>query len=141
MFAGPPKSYERSVMSALPRALLGLRVVREAKSNGYTHALLQYGEAGSSQILFVVVDVMRELWTEDAALRALDRVLATEFRPQAYLLVVDAVADRARERIEDAFARAPLAALLAVWRGDQPVDDLAQAVKPLARQLSELTRS
>jgi hypothetical protein len=56
-------------------------------------------------------------------------------RPHGYLLVVDAVADQARDRIEDAFARAPLDALLAVWGSDQPVGDLAEAVKPLTIKL------
>jgi hypothetical protein len=131
VLAGLPKSYEQSVLNALLQVLPNARVVVETGIKGYAGAaLLQYDQ------VLVVVHVMRDLRNEDAPTRALDRVLAQpELRPHGYLLVVDAVADRARDRIEDAFAHAPLPALLAVWRSDQPVGDLAETVKPLTMEL------
>ena len=128
ILAGLPKSYEQSVLNALRQALPTGQVA-EAGTSGYARALLHYEQA------LVRVDVMRELWTEDAPTRALARLLAGELRPDGYLLVVDAVADRARDRIEDAFAHAPLPALLAVWRSDQPVGDLAETLLPLTMEL------
>ena len=111
------------------------RVVVEPSFKGYAGALLQYHQS------LVVVHVMRDLRNEDAPTRALDRVLAeTKLRPDGYLLVVDAVGDRARDRIEDAFEKAPLPALLAVWGSDQPVGDLAEAVKPLTIELQTLPK-
>jgi hypothetical protein len=130
VLAGLPKSYEQSVLNALLQVLPNARVVVETGRNGYAGALLQYDQ------VLVRVDVMRDLRNEDAPTRALERVLTQpKLRPHGYLLVVDAVADRARGRIEGAFAHAPLPALLAVWRSDQPVGDLAEAVKPLTMEL------
>jgi hypothetical protein len=138
IFAGLPKSYEQSVLNALRQALPNTQVAAQRGTSGYVRALLHYGEFPNGP--FVVVDVMRELWTEDAPTRALARLLAREpaLKPQGYLLVVDAVADRARDRIEDAFARAPLPAVLAVWRSDQPVADLAETLQPLTVELQRL---
>ena len=130
VLAGLPKSYEQSVLNALLQVLPNARVVVETGRNGYAGAFLQYDQ------MLVLFHVMRDVRNEDAPTRALQRVLARpKFRPDGYLLVVDAVADRARDRIEDALARAQLPALLAVWRSDQPIGDLAEAVKPLTMEL------
>jgi hypothetical protein len=130
VLAGPPKSYEKSVLNALLQVLPDARVLVEPSIKGYAGALLQYDQGR------LVVHVMRDLRNEDAPTRALDRVLAEpKLKPDGYLLVVDAVADRARDRIEDTFAHAPLPALLAVWRSDQPVGDLAETVKPLTMEM------
>jgi hypothetical protein len=130
VLAGLPKSYEQSVLNALLQLLPDARVLVETGRNGYAGALLQYDQ------VLVLFHVMRDVRNEDAPIRALDHVLAQpKFRPDGYLLVVDAVADRARDRIEDAFAHAQLPALLAVWRSDQPAGDFAEAVKPFTMEL------
>jgi hypothetical protein len=74
----------------------------------------------------VLVDVMQQVSSEEAPLRRLQRIgpLLLAHGCQAYLLVADDVAERARERIDDAFAEQEFPALLAVWRSDQPVADL-----------------
>ena len=70
----------------------------------------------------VVVDVMNEVWTEDAPVRRLRGL--EDHRPPAeqfgYLLVVDGIADRARDRVEKEFGEAPFPARLLVWRSDEP---------------------
>ena len=56
----------------------------------------------------------------------LDRLSGREIvrRPRGYLLVVDAIAEGARDRLELAPYGAPFPAMLAVWGSDQPQADL-----------------
>ena len=68
----------------------------------------------------------------------LERICARpeQDRPKAYLLVVDAIAERARDRVEDALQNAPFPARLAVWRSDQPARDLIKPFEALREQVS-----
>jgi hypothetical protein len=86
----------------------------------------------------VLIDVIEQVWNHDPATRRIEQIRARpgERRPDGYLLVVDAVADRARDRIERALEAAPFAASLAVWRADQPEDDLIASFEALRRQVS-----
>ncbi len=70
----------------------------------------------------VIVDVITQLWNHDPVLPRLERICAgpTRHRPAGYLLVVDAIADRARDRLEQALKDAPFPARLAVWRAISP---------------------
>lgn len=95
-----------------------------------------YGRAIIDQ--WVVIDVMRGVWNHDAAVQRLERLGAnpTERRPRGYLLVADAVAEGARERIELALSEAPFEAALAVWRVDQRPGDLTAAFDALQERLN-----
>jgi hypothetical protein len=55
-----------------------------------------------------------------------------------YLLVVDLVGERARERIQLEFARSEMPAKLAVWRSDEAGLHVARIVEELC---DELTRA
>ena len=85
----------------------------------------------------VLVDVMAQVWNHDPAIRRLERICATPEKPtpKGYLLVVDAIADRARERIETELMQAPFPARLAVWRADQPERDLIASFEALREQI------
>jgi hypothetical protein len=74
---------------------------------------------------------------DQAALR-LERLAArsTASRPHGYLLVVDAIAEGARERLELALERAPFPAALVVWRGDQRAEDLTAAFDALEERVT-----
>lgn len=85
----------------------------------------------------ILVDVMQDVSTEDAPLRRLDfvrRFLAPTHGATGYVLVVDAVGERARDGIGDAFERSDFPSALAVWRSDQPGVHLAQVVEHLAKR-------
>lgn len=87
----------------------------------------------------ILVDVMHGVSTEDAPLRRLKAVrarLAAYFEASGYLLVVDAVAERARDRIDGAFEESALPAELVVWRSDEPGAPLADAVERLAARMA-----
>jgi hypothetical protein len=84
----------------------------------------------------VTVDVMRAVWNPDAVVGRLRRLDARRRRPDGYLLVVDAIAESVRERVELAFSQAPFEADLAVWRGDQPVEELTAALDALRSQIA-----
>jgi hypothetical protein len=85
----------------------------------------------------VVIDVMHAVWNHDVAVQRLERLGARspERRPGGYMLVVDAVAEAAHKRIDQAASQAPFAAVLAVWRADQHPRDLAEAFDVLHGQL------
>ena len=51
---------------------------------------------------------------------------------RGYVLVADAVGERARERVESTFGRQGIPSRLVVWRADQPAVRLGQAVEKLA---------
>ena len=57
-------------------------------------------------------------------------------RARGYLLVVDAIAEGARERVEHALSEAPFEAALAVWRGDQRPADLTAAFDRLEARVN-----
>ena len=97
-----------------------------------------YGRAIIDESVFV--DVMRGVWNHDGAAQRLERLAARppERQPRGYLLVVDAIAEGARERIELALSHAPFEGTLAVWRDDQPTADLTAAFDHLSRDLEGL---
>jgi hypothetical protein len=123
--------YEEAVLKALRTRSRGWRARPLRGEQGNERALLE----GDVRIL---VDVMQSVWTEDAPVERLEFV--REFfgvgqGVDGYLLVVDAVAGRARDRIEKAFAESPFPARLAVWRPDQPGVHLAQAAEELTKAI------
>jgi hypothetical protein len=63
-------------------------------------------------------------------------IVPPERRPRGYLLVVDAVAEAARERIARHLSQAPFAAALTVWRPDQRARDLTDAFDALEEQMA-----
>ena len=87
----------------------------------------------------MIVDVITQLWNHDPVLPRLERICARpdETRPAGYLLVVDAIADRARDRLEQALKDAPFPARLAVWRGDQPERDLIASFDALCERITD----
>lgn len=95
----------------------------------------------------ILVDLMQDVSTEDYPLRRVGFASAYHYRRgtelrgvDGYLLVVDKVAERARDRIEEAFAGSAFPAALAVWRSDQPAAHLGEAVDYLAARIEEAWR-
>lgn len=132
IWTGRPEPYEEALRSALRRRLPDWRMTRLPGEVGYERAIVQK----DSRIL---VDVMHDISTEDAPLRRLELVrarLAAYFGTTGYLLVVDAVAGRARDRIDKAFEESTLPAELVVWRSDEPGSPLADAVERLAGRIA-----
>ena len=80
---------------------------------------------------------MRGVWNHDAAVQRIGRLADRdpERRARGYLLVVDAIAERARERIELALEQAPFEGAVVVWRGDQRAADLTAAFDVLERDV------
>jgi hypothetical protein len=131
---GSRNPYEDSVVRALGTNARKADVRRLAGRHGSERAVIE-GEAR------ILVDVMQDVSSEDYPLRRLDFALGyQDWRPggggargvDGYLLVVDAVGERARDRIEEAFGRSAFPAVLAVWRSDQPRGHLGEAVDRLA---------
>ena len=87
---------------------------------------------------WLIVDVMRDVRNHDAAMLRLDRLAGREIvrRPRGYLLVVDAIAEGARDRLELALYGAPFPAMLAVWRSDQPRADLTAVFDALEERFT-----
>jgi hypothetical protein len=128
IFAGRRETYPVAVSAAIRRASPKARI-RELK-----HAnTMAVDDSGSR----VVVDVMSEVWTEDAPLRRIRR-LAGLGPPYdfAYLLVVDGIAERARDRVEEELALAPLAARLVVWRSDESAAPLQEELERLRKEVA-----
>jgi hypothetical protein len=121
--------YEVSVVRALGKHVGGERIFVVRDHEGYGRAIVDG---------WVVVDVMRGVWNHDAAALRLERLASRETvkRPRGYLLVVDAIAEPARERIEAALAEAPFPAVLAVWRSDQRAGDLTDAYERLSERVT-----
>jgi hypothetical protein len=141
ILAGPPKTYERSVLNALRQALPDVNVLERATRAGYARALLSLDAHRLPIGGFAIVDVMRDVWNEDLPIRALAELAERKphLRPSVYLLVVDAIADAARDQIEKKIERAPFPARLAVWRADAPIAHLAEAVQLVMAELRPST--
>jgi hypothetical protein len=111
IFAGRRETYPVAVLTEIRRTS---KDVRSSRANTMVVVDKERGR--------VLVDVMSEVWTEDAPVRRLrglkDRPALK--RPHGYLLVVDGIADRARDRLEKEFGEVPFAARLLVWRSDEP---------------------
>lgn len=112
IFAGRRATYSSAVMTAIRRTAIGTRI---RESSTASRIVVEHEQR------LVVVDVMSEIWTEDAPVRRI-RQLADRNRTTAfgYLLTVDAIADRARDRVEQELGRAPFPGRLLVWRSDEP---------------------
>jgi hypothetical protein len=128
ILAGRRRGYEDGVLAAL-REQLPRKTITE------TYGRFGYDVAIVGKQRRVLVDVMRELWNEDAAIDRLQGVerlqAASLLEIDAYLLVTDAVSAWARERIEAAFSKAALPAKLVVWRADQRPAALSGELKRL----------
>jgi hypothetical protein len=128
ILAGSEDRYDVSVTRVLEKHVGDelIRVDRERR--GYMRALVDER---------LLVDVMTQVWNHDPAIRRIERISAIPEarRPKEYLLVVDAIADRARDRIESKLRTAPFAAALAVWRADQPERDLIASFEALRARI------
>jgi hypothetical protein len=128
ILAGRDVPFDVSVVRVLSKHVGTKRIHVLRDREGYGRAIVD-GD--------VFIDVMHAVWNHDAAVRRLERIGARspEQRPRGYLLVVDAIAEAARERIGLALEQAPFAAALAVWRGDQRRADLTEAFDALHERL------
>jgi hypothetical protein len=128
IWTGHREPYEDSLRTALRRHLPDWKTMRLPGNHGYERAIVEKTER-------ILVDVMHDVSTEDAPLRRLGLVrakLATDWKADGYLLVVDAIAERARDRIDKAVKDSDLPAAFVVWRSDEPGVHLAEAVQRLA---------
>ena len=93
VLAGGELPYDGAVVRALGELVGGGRMTEAGDHEGYGRAIVDG---------WVVIDVMREVWNHDAAALRLERLAARSIarRPRGYLLVVDAIAEGARERLE-----------------------------------------
>ena len=92
ILAGGELPYEGAVVHKLGKLVGGGRMTEAGDHEGYGRAIVDDS---------VVIDVMRDVWNHDAAALRLERLAARsiERRPRGYLLVVDAIAEGARERL------------------------------------------
>jgi hypothetical protein len=130
--AGYRQPYEEAVLKTLRSKLRAWRVRPLRGEFGNERATLESGDVR------VLVDVMQNVSTEDAPVRRLELVRELFIDGQgldAYLLVVDDVDGRARDRIEAAYGESAFPAALAVWRTDEPGVHLAQAVDGVAGKI------
>jgi hypothetical protein len=129
VLAGGEAPFEVKVLRALGKHVGADRIAKPGKPDGYGLALID---------AWLVVDVMPDVRNHDAAVRRIGRLSEkpVERRARGYLLVVDAIAEGARERVERACAEAPFEATLAVWRADQPAADLTAAFDALEARMS-----
>ena len=120
ILAADQTRFESKVVSVLREHVDDERIKVESDPEGYGRAIIDD---------WVVIDVMPDLRNHDAAVQRLERLGDQPFvrRARGYLLVVDAIAEGARERVEHALSEAPFEAALAVWRGDQRSADLTDA--------------
>jgi hypothetical protein len=133
---GYQQPYERAVLNALRRSLPGWKVHRTRREWDYDLAVV-------AKEVRILVDVMQGVWTEDAALRRLTTLLREHkgarfvdlLTVSGYVLVVDVVGERARDRIVEEFAESEFPVRLAVWRSDEPEIHLAQVVKLLGEEI------
>ena len=126
--AGGDVPFEAQVVRALRNHVGGERIFIVRQREGYGRAIIDD---------WVAVDVMRGVWNHDAAVQRIERLAERDRdrRARGYLLVVDAIAERARERIDLALEQAPFDAALVVWRGDQRAADLTAAFDVLSRDV------
>jgi hypothetical protein len=128
ILAGGDAPFEATVVRALGKHVGDDRISIVRKPEGYGRAVVDD---------WVVIDVMQDVRNHDAAVQRLQRLGDQPFvsRARGYLLVVDAVAEGARERIERALSEAPFEASLAVWRADQRPADLTAAFDLLQERI------
>ena len=128
VLAGGEAPFEAKVVRALGKHVGDDRISIVRKPDGYGHALVDK---------WVVVDVMQDVRNHDAAVQRIQRLGEKPLarRARGYLLVVDAIADGARERVEGACSEVPFEAALAVWRADQRPAELTAAVDPLQERM------
>jgi hypothetical protein len=134
IWTGHREPYEDALRASLGKHLPEWKTTKVHREGGYERAIVERGER-------ILVDVMHDVSTEDGPLRRLDVVrsrLAASYDTGGYLLVVDAVAERARDRIDEAFDESTLPAELVVWRGDEPGSPLADAVRSLAGRIASV---
>ncbi len=133
ILAGGDAPFETTVVRVLGKHVGDDRIRIERKPRGYGRALVDD---------WVVIDVMQDVRNHDAAVQRVQRLGTQPFvrRARGYLLVVDAIAEGARERVEHALSEAPFAAALVVWRADQRPGDLTAALDLLQDSLGSLSR-
>ena len=126
--AGGEAPFEVKVVRALGKHVGDDRISIIGKPDGYGHALVDE---------WVAIDVMHDVRNHDAAVQRIQRLGEKPIvrRARGYLLVVDAVAEGARERIEHACSEAPFEAALVVWRADQRPADLTAALDRLQERI------
>ncbi len=137
IWVGHREPYEDTLRSALRKNLPDWKTEKLLGEIGYDRAIVEKTER-------ILVDVMHDVTTEDAPLRRLEvvrRRLAAYYDATGYVLVVDAVAERARDRIDDAFQASDLPAALVVWRSDEPGRHVAEAVERLAERIPVARRA
>lgn len=129
ILAGGEAPFEAKVVRALGKHVGDDRISIVRKPEGYGRAVVDD---------WVVIDVMQDVRNHDAAVQRLQRLGTQPFvrRARGYLLVVDAVAEGARERIEHACSEASFEAALVVWRADQRPADLTAAFDLLQERIS-----
>ena len=129
ILAGGGAPFDAKVVRVLREHVKDDRIRIESDPVGYGRATIDD---------WVVIDVMPDVRNHDAALQRLEWLGDQPFvrRARGYLLVVDAIAEGARERVEHALAEAPFEAALAVWRGDQRPADLTAAFDQLEARVN-----
>ena len=129
ILAGGGTPFDVKVVRALGEHVHDDRIRVERDPEGYGRAVIDD---------WVVIDVMPDVRNHDAAVQRLEWLADQPFvrRARGYLLVVDGIADGARERVERALSEAPFEAALAVWRGDQRPADLTDAFDRLEARVS-----
>jgi hypothetical protein len=129
ILAGGDAPFEAKVVRGLGKHVGDDRITIARDPEGYGRAVIDGG---------VVIDVMQDVRNHDAVVRRLERLGNQPFvrRARGYLLVVDAVAEGARERVEHALSEAPFEAALAVWRADQRPADLTAAFDLLQERIN-----
>ena len=128
ILAGGEAPFDTKVVRVLRKHVGDDRISISRDRAGYGRAVIDG---------WVVIDVIPDVRNHDAAVQRLARLADQPFvrRARGYLLVVDAVAEGARERIERALSDAPFEAALAVWRGDQRPADLTAAFDALQERI------
>jgi hypothetical protein len=128
--AGGDTPFEAKVVRALGKHVGDDRIAIARDPEGYGRAVIDD---------WVVVDVMQDVRNHDAVVQRVERLGNQPFvrRARGYLLVVDAVAEGARERVEHALSEAPFEAALAVWRSDQRPADLTAAFDALQERIDD----
>jgi hypothetical protein len=129
ILAGGDVRFDVTVLRALSKYLDRDRISVVRRPEGYGLAIVDKA---------VIIDVMSAVWNHDAVVQRLERLGARPAmrRLPGYLLVVDAIAGDARQRVEVALSQAPWEASLAVWRPDQPAEELIAALDALQKRIN-----